>query len=235
MGDMVTTDMDTTMDSTCNGFDILLFDLVPGRAPTDVCYAESVNGLSTSTMYDCDDDMMMYYNGTQCDGDTWKTDDSSDGTCVDGSDCEYGIAKIYNQTNNVCDSLTYQEVPFMTGCIVANLGGMMVAPNLSCADSSTNGGDVMAKVFFGDECSGFAPYDDELSVVLADLFGLMGGSYNSECVDARCYQAGHDRTTTTEGPTSSPTMKPTFAAGNASMKMSVSLLSAVLVIIGLLK
>jgi len=207
-----------------------LFDLVDTTAPTDVCYALSRNGETLSAMYDCDEEMTMYYNGSQCEGETWM-EVSEDASC-DGYDCDYGIIKIYNETaEGDCDSTTYSEVPLSMGCVTFS----DYTIDLYCKVPGTNGGKVMADLYFNTNCSmlsGNPLFTNELSSAV----GFIDSDANTACIEAKCYQAGHDRTTTTGVPTAAPvpTPAPTDPV-DATMKMHVSVLSAVLVMIGLLK
>ena len=76
----MSTDMETTDESGCNGFDTPLFDVLVLNSPADVCWVNISETTSASWMYSCDDETMNWYETGTCEGD-YTSQSGYDATC----------------------------------------------------------------------------------------------------------------------------------------------------------
>jgi len=225
----------------CNGVgvDVLGIELT---APTDVCYSTSDGQSDYSQMYDCDTEMLNFYNGTaDCSGNYTELGmDVLNATIECGaSDCDYGILTVYNtSTDGECVDDIYVQVPFNMGCTILALGATPVAFEMYCA-SNESGSDVSAILAIGSSsCTGAGiPYPNALTA-----FAMF--DYDATCMDMKCYQAGTVQTSfptaaptaPTGAPTESPTKEPSMEPNTSSATtFTVGLMSFCAVAVGLLR
>merc|ERR1719356_732036 len=234
----MSTDMDTTDESGCNGFDAPMFDVLLLNSPADVCGVNITETTSMSYMYSCDNGTLNWYETGTCEGDYIATTSPYDLTC-DQTDCDYGVARVYsNDTDDdeTCNYDAYTEVPFSMGCTVLNVGLFDISLELFCASDTLNGGDVSANIRFSStECYGGAPqhYPDVLDAFA--VFSTYGFDMDTSCLELKCYQGGFDRFDT-PAPTAAPTAEETTDDSiDSAVELAIGVMSSMLVVIGLMK
>jgi len=165
-------------------------------------------------MYDCDSEMINYYDAESCDGTADRTETEDDLSC-DGMNCDYAVVTVFANWNGTCNSTYYADYAFAMGCVSVEMDNIAYNLELTC-----DGGSVMADLLISPcgMSSGAS--------MSADLF--MPGVLGTSCYNLTCYEAE-----TTLAPTSVPTED--VDEGDASCMLSVGGMTVLFVIIGLVQ